>query len=140
MPVPYTARLRSRPLGLPTGRDPAAARARVTMIEYLLERSLTIPGIRFPIGLDAVVGLVPVIGEVITLVMGAYILWEARNLGVPKWTLARMGANIAFDTAIGAIPVVGDAADFVFRSNTRNLKLLRRHLDQHHPHSRVIEG
>lgn len=109
-------------------------------MEKLLERSFVIPGTNMPVGLDALVGLVPVLGEVVTAAMGAYIVWEARNLGLPKWKLARMGANVLFDTAIGAIPLIGDAADLLFRSNTKNLKILLRHLDTHHPESRVIEG
>lgn len=72
--------------------------------------------------------------------MGAYLVWEARNLGMPNWKLWRMAGNVAFDTALGAVPVVGDLFDFVFRSNTRNLRIVRRHLDRHHPASRVIEG
>lgn len=79
------------------------------------------------------------IGEVVTAAMGAYIVWEAKNLGVPKWKLARMGANVLFDTVIGAIPLIGDAADLVFRSNTRNLRILLRHIDRHHPQTRVID-
>lgn len=125
---------------LPTGTDAAAVRARVEMMERLLERSFTIPGTNYPVGLDALVGLVPVLGDIVTTAMGAYIVWEARNLGIPKWKLARMGANVLFDTAIGAIPLVGDAADFLFRSNSRNLKIIRKHLDKHHPQSRVIEA
>lgn len=125
---------------VPTGTDAGSVRARVTAMEKLLERSLVIPGINMPVGLDALVGLVPVLGEVVTAAMGAYIVWEARNLGLPKWKLARMGANVMFDTAIGAIPLIGDAADFLFRSNTKNLKILLKHLDTHHPESRVIEG
>lgn len=124
---------------LPTGTDAASVRARVVMMERLLERSFTIPGINMPVGLDALVGLVPVLGEVVTAAMGAYIVWEAKNLGVPKWKLARMGANVLFDTAIGAIPLIGDAADLVFRSNTRNLRILLKHIDRHHPETRVIE-
>ena len=125
---------------LPTGNDPASVRARVVMMERLLERSFTIPGLGMPVGLDAIVGLVPVLGEIVTTAMGAYIVWEARNLGLTKWKLARMGANVLFDTMIGAIPLIGDAADLVFRSNTKNLKILLRHIDQHHPQARVIEG
>lgn len=125
---------------VPTGTDAASVRARVVAMEKLLERSLVIPGINMPVGLDALVGLVPVLGEVVTAAMGAYLVWEARNLGLPKWKLARMGANVLFDTAIGAIPLIGDAADFLFRSNTTNLKILLKHLDTHHPESRVIEG
>lgn len=133
---------RARPmsLSLPTGKDPAAVRARVTALEQLLERSLVIPGINLPVGLDAVLGLVPVLGDVLGALIGAWIVWEARNLGLPKWKLARMGANVLFDTAIGALPVVGDAADALFRSNSRNLRILVRHLDRHHPHTRVVAG
>ena len=91
-------------------------------------------------GLDAIAGMVPVLGDVVTAAMGAYVVWEARNLGLSKWQLWRMGANVAFDTAIGAVPLVGDAFDFFFRSNSRNLKILRKHLDKHHPASGIIEG
>ena len=125
---------------LPTGTDPASVRARVVAMERLLERSFTIPGVNMPVGLDGLIGLVPVLGEIVTTAMGAYIIWEARNLGLPKWKLARMGANVLFDTAIGAIPLIGDAADLVFRSNTKNLKIILKHIDKHHPETRVIEG
>ncbi len=89
--------------------------------------------------LDAIVGLVPVVGDVVTAVMGAYIIWEARNLGMPKWKLWRMMGNLGVDTALGAIPLVGDAFDFLFRSNTRNLRIIRKHLDKHHPGTIVID-
>ena len=125
---------------LPTGTDPASVRARVVAMERLLERSFTIPGVNMPVGLDALIGLVPVLGEIVTTAMGAYIIWEARNLGLSKWKLARMGANVLFDTAIGAIPLVGDAVDLVFRSNTKNLRIILKHIDKHHPETRVIEG
>jgi len=121
-------------------RDPAAIRQRVETLEMLLERSLVIPGINMPIGLDAIVGLVPVIGDFITAAMGAYIVWEGHNLGMSRWHLLRMAANVGMDALVGAIPVVGDAADFVFRSNTRNLKIIRRHLDKHHPSTRIIDA
>ena len=90
---------------LPTGTDAASVRARVTAMEKLLERSFTIPGVNMPVGLDAIIGLVPVLGDIVTTAMGAYIVWEAKNLGLPKWKLARMGLNVLFDTAIGAIPL-----------------------------------
>ena len=124
---------------LPTGTDPASVRARVVAMERLLERSFTIPGVNMPVGLDALIGLVPVLGEIVTTAMGAYIIWEARNLGMPKWKLIRMAGNVGFDALIGAVPVVGDAADFFFKSNTRNLRIVKAHLDKHHPHTRVIE-
>jgi len=124
---------------LPTGTDAASVRARVIAMEKLLERSFIIPGVNVPVGLDALIGLVPVLGDVMAAALGAYIIWEARNLGLSRWKLARMGMNVLFDTAIGAIPVVGDAADLLFRSNTRNLKIILKHIDKHHPEARVIE-
>jgi len=124
---------------LPLGRDPAAVRQRIEAMEGLLERSFVIPGINRPVGLDSIAGLIPVVGDVVTAAMGAYIIWEARNLGLPKWQLARMAGNVAFDTAVGAVPVAGDVFDFLFRSNTRNLKIVKRHLDKHHPTTRLIE-
>lgn len=120
--------------------DPAQIRQRVEMLELLLERSLTIPGTRMAIGLDSIVGLVPGIGDVITAAMGAYIVWEGRNLGMSKWQLTRMSGNVLFDAALGAIPLAGDAFDFFFKSNSRNLKIIKRHLDKNHPATRVIEG
>lgn len=133
---------RLRPLGLdlPTGTDPLSIRRRIEAMKILLERSLVIPGTKYPIGLDSLVGLIPVVGDVIAAAMGAYIVWEARNLGLPRWKLWRMAGNIAFDTAVGAVPFVGDALDFVVRSNSRNLKIVKAHLDRHHPHTRTIEG
>ena len=125
---------------LPTGTDPHSVRRRIEAMEHLLERSFRIPGINYPVGLDSIAGLVPVVGDFVTAAMGAYIVWEARNAGLPKWKLWRMAGNVAVDTAIGAIPIAGDAFDLLFRSNTRNLKIVKRHLDKHHPATRVIDG
>jgi len=133
---------RALPLGIdiPMGRSPAEVRRRMEAMEKLLERSFVIPGINRGVGLDAALGLIPVVGDVIAAALGAYLVWEARNLGLPKWKLWRMAGNIAFDTAVGAVPIAGDLFDFAFRSNTRNLKIVKRHLDKHHPETRVIEG
>ena len=133
-------RPRAMQVELPIGTDPVSIRRRIEAMEQLLENSFTIPGINYRIGLDSIAGLIPVIGDFVTAAMGMYIVWEAKNLGLPKWKLWRMTGNVAFDTAIGAVPVVGDAFDLVFRSNTRNLKIVKRHLDKHHPASRTIEG
>ena len=124
---------RPRPMGLPVGRDAAAVRQRIEAMERMLERGFVVPGVNLPVGLDAVVGLIPVVGDVITAAMGAYIVWEASNLGLPKWKLWRMAGNVLFDSAVGAIPVAGDVFDVMFRSNSRNLKIVKRHLDKHHP-------
>lgn len=110
------------------------------MLEALLERNFVVPGLRLPVGLDAIAGLVPVLGDLLTAGIGAYIVWEGRNLDLPKWKLWRMAGNVLFDAALGALPVAGDLLDFLFRSNTRNLRIIKRHLDRHHPSTRVIEG
>jgi hypothetical protein len=125
---------------LPLGTDVASVRRRIEALELLLERSFVIPVINRPIGLDAVAGLIPVAGDILTAAMGAYLVWEARNLGLPKWKLWRMMGNIAIDSAVGAVPVAGDLFDFLYRSNSRNLKIVKRHLAKHHPASQVIEG
>jgi len=131
------ARLQAMP-GM--GNDPRAIRQRIELMEQLLENITVVPGTRFRIGLDSIIGLVPVIGDLITAAMGAWIVWEARNLGMSKWQLARMSANVGIDTALGAIPLVGDAFDLAFRSNSRNLRIIRKHLDKHHPETVTIEG
>jgi Domain of unknown function (DUF4112) len=125
---------------LPIGRDAASVRRRLEAMEMLLERAFTVPGTNYRVGLDAIVGLVPVVGDLVTTAMGAWLVWEARNLGMPKFHLLRMAGNVGVDTLVGAIPLVGDLFDFVFRSNTRNLKILKRWLDKHHPETVTIEG
>ena len=125
---------------LSLGRDAASVRRRIDAMEKLLERSFTIPGINRQVGLDFLLGLVPVVGDAATALMGSWMVWEARNLGMSKWQLARMAGNVGFDAALGLVPFVGDAADFFFRSNSRNLRLIRRHLDKHHPGTATISG
>jgi hypothetical protein len=122
------------------GRDPQSVRQRVEALELLLERSFHIPGTKIPFGLDSIIGLVPVLGDIVTATMGAYMVWEARNLGMSKWNLIRMAGNVGIDTALGAVPLVGDAFDLVFRSNSKNLRIIKKHLDKHHPGTRVIDA
>jgi len=125
---------------LPIGRDPQSVRRRLEAMEGLLERAFVVPGTNYRVGLDAVVGLVPVVGDLVTTAMGAWLVWEARNLGMSKFHLLRMGGNVAVDAIVGTVPLLGDAFDFVFRSNTRNIRILKRWMDKHHPETRVIEG
>jgi hypothetical protein len=125
---------------LPLGRDAAAVQQRIEAAEKLLERLFTVPGTRQPVGLDALLDLVPVAGDVVGALMGLYLVWEARNLGMSKWQMTRMLGNVGIDAAIGAIPVVGVVGDFFFRSNSRNLRIIRKHLDRHHPGSRIIDA
>lgn len=125
---------------LPLGTDPLSVRRRIEAMEMVLERAFVIPGTKMRVGVDALAGLVPVAGDLIAAAMGLYLVWEARNLGMSRWQLARMMGNIGFDTLIGAIPVAGDLFDFVYRSNSKNLKIIRKHLDRHHPATRTIDG
>ena len=133
----FDALTRSAGLG---GADPAAVRRRIEMMEKLLEGLFVIPGTKRTIGLDVLFDVIPVGGSVIAAVMGSWLAWEARNLGMPKHTYVRMAGNIGIDALLGAIPWVGAIPDFFFRSNTRNLKIIKRHLDKHHPGTAVIEG
>lgn len=133
---PFMAQFESMP-GM--GRDPQSIRQRIELMETVLERALVVPGTKHRIGLDAIVGLVPVVGDFITAAMGAWIVWEARNLGMSRWQVARMSANVGMDAMLGAIPFVGDLFDLAFRSNSRNLRIIRKHLDRHHPAAQVID-
>ena len=91
--------------GLPLGRDPASVRVRIEAMERLLERLFIVPGINRPVGLDTLIGVVPVAGDLVGAGLGAWMVWEARNLGLSKFTLARMAGNVGFDAVIGAVPL-----------------------------------
>ena len=122
------------------GTDPASVRQRVETMERLLERLFVIPGINRPVGLDVILDVVPVVGDVAAAALGAYIVWEAKNLGMSKWQMTRMAGNVGFDWLLGLIPFVGAIPDFFFRSNTRNLRMIKRHLDKHHAETATIEA
>lgn len=127
-------------LTLPSLRtDPASVRQRVEAMEKLLERLFVIPGINRPVGLDVILDLVPVVGDIAAAALGAYIVWEARNLGMSKWQITRLAGNVGVDWLLGLIPWVGAIPDFFFRSNTRNLRIIKRHLDKHHADTATIE-
>lgn len=132
-----TPKLRRQAPGL--GSDPASVRQRVEAMEKLLERMFIIPGINKPVGLDVILDLIPGIGTISAAALGSYIAWEARNLGMSKWQVTRMAGNIGFDLLLGAIPWIGAIPDLFFQSNTRNLRIIKRHLDKHHPHTKAIE-
>jgi len=124
---------------LPLGSDPRHVRQRIEALEHLLERALPIPGTSKRIGLDVILDFVPAVGPTVAAGLGAYLAWEARNLGMSKWQIARMGKNIGIDWLLGLIPFVGAIPDYFFRSNTRNLRIIKKHLDKHHPAARTID-
>jgi hypothetical protein len=122
------------------GTDPQSVRQRVEAMEKVLERLFVIPGLNRPVGLDVILDLVPGIGDIAGAALGSYMVWEARNLGMSKWQMSRMAGNVGVDFLLGLIPFVGAIPDFLFRSNTRNLRIIKRHLDKHHAATATIEG
>ena len=104
--------------------------ARIDALATLLDTAIVIPGTQIRFGLDALIGLVPGIGDVITTLLSLFIVSEARALAAPPLILARMIANVALDGVVGAVPLAGDVFDAAFRANRRNMALLRAHLDK----------
>jgi hypothetical protein len=102
--------------------------ARLKRLEQTLDRKFSLFGVQF--GVDGLVGLVPVVGDVVTAGMGLYLILQARKLGAQRWTVVKMLANWAIDLGLGAIPLLGDIFDIVFRSNSKNLKLLIADLER----------
>ena len=114
-----------------TDNSREASLLRLEQLAHLMDSAFVIPGLNRRIGLDSVMGLVPVIGDVAGMLLSSYIVYEARRLGVPKWLLARMALNVAFDGVVGSVPLAGDIFDAAFKANRRNVRLLRRHLERH---------
>ena len=132
-PEPFNAQ------ALSFGSDPASVRSRVEALERVMERLFTIPGTNRQAGLDVILDLVPVVGPTAAAVLGAYMAWEAKNLGLSKMQVSRMAGNVGVDWLLGLIPFVGAVPDFFFRSNSRNLRIIKKHLDKHHPETRVVD-
>lgn len=104
--------------------------AEVEALAWLLDNSIPVPGSGGRrLGIDAIIGLVPVVGDVVSGVIGLFVVWRAARLGLPRVVVARMLANTAIDVAVGAVPLLGDAFDLWFKANTRNLAIMRRHLE-----------
>jgi hypothetical protein len=106
-----------------------AARARrIRALAQLLDNSIQIPGTSWRFGFDAIVGLIPVVGDLIGGVLSGYIILEAARAEVPTLTLARMLANVGIDTLVGSVPALGDLFDAAWKANIKNVALLERHL------------
>lgn len=101
---------------------------RIRALVRLLDEAVRIPGTNYRVGLDGLIGLVPVAGDLITGGLALWIIREAARLGVPRRTLARMMWNVGIDVAAGTIPAVGDLFDVAWKANRKNLDLLERHL------------
>jgi hypothetical protein len=105
-------------------------RQRLAALAWLLDSSIPIPGTRFTVGIDALIGLFPFIGDMIGVLLSSYILSEASRLGAPKSVLMRMSFNIGIEGLVGIVPFAGDLFDAAFKANQRNVKLLNDWFDQ----------
>jgi hypothetical protein len=113
-----------------TPGGPEESVARLEALGRLMDGAFVLPGTNIRLGLDAIIGLVPVAGDVMSGLVSSYLIWEARQLGASRWLIARMMGNTLLDTTIGAIPLVGDAFDLLFRANMKNMALLRKHMEK----------
>lgn len=100
---------------------------RLRRLANLMDEAFTVPGTNYRIGLDSLIGLIPGIGDLATAAVSAYIVKEARALGLPKRKIARMLANIGLDALIGAVPLAGDAFDAFFKANRKNVAIIDKH-------------
>jgi hypothetical protein len=108
----------------------AAARRRLIALTRLMDGLFEIPLVKRKFGLDPLIGLVPVLGDLIPAAIGLYLVFEARELGASRWLQARMVGNLLLDLLVGAVPVLGDFFDLMFRAHHRNLKLLQKELGE----------
>jgi hypothetical protein len=104
--------------------------ARLDAIAKLLDVAFIVPGTNVRYGIDGLIGLIPVVGDIITTAISLWLVREARALGAPWHITARMLANVAVDGVVGLVPVAGDAFDVMFRANVRNVKMLKNWMDK----------
>jgi Domain of unknown function (DUF4112) len=114
----------------PLDKSVEASLARLEALAKLMDGAFVIPGTTIRFGLDGIIGLIPVAGDLLAGLVSSYLIWEAKQLGAPRWLIARMLANTFLDTAVGSVPVFGDAFDVLFRANMKNMALLRRYLER----------
>ena len=104
-------------------------------VSRLLDSAFVVPGTQYRIGLDPIFGLVPILGDFASLLFTAALIWQARDLSIPRVAQLRMVLHAAIDALVGVIPFVGDLFDFAWKSNQRNMAILERHAYEHHPAS-----
>jgi hypothetical protein len=104
--------------------------ARLDAVARLLDIAFILPGTNIRYGIDGIIGLIPVVGDIIATALSLWLVREARTLGAPWYVTARMLGNVAIQGVVGAVPVAGDAFDVLFRANIRNVRLLRRWMDK----------
>ncbi len=104
--------------------------ARLEALAKLLDVAFVVPGTKVRYGIDGLIGLIPVVGDIVTTAISLWIVREARSLGAPRYLVARMLGNVAIDGVVGIVPFAGDAFDVMFRANMRNMRLLKRWMDK----------
>lgn len=102
---------------------------RLDRLAWLLDNSIRVPGTKWRIGIDGLIGLIPGLGDLLGALMSSYLVVEAARAGASVSLILRMGLNIVLETVVGVVPIIGDLFDFAFKANLRNVRLLRRHLD-----------
>jgi hypothetical protein len=112
-----------------TAMPPNDSLRRVQVVATLLDEAVRVPGTNFRFGIDPIVGMIPGLGDLLGGAASAYIILEAARAGAPATVLLRMTMNVGMDTLVGAVPLVGDLFDFAWKSNTRNVRLLARHVE-----------
>ena len=106
------------------------ARERLITLTRLMDSAVDVPLLRTRVGLDALLGVVPVAGDVLSAAIGLYLIAQARELGASRWLQGKMLGNLVLDAAVGSVPLAGDVFDIYFRAHRRNLKLLQQHLGE----------
>jgi hypothetical protein len=101
-------------------------------VSQMLDSAFPVPGTSYRVGLDPILGLIPGLGDLVSPLFTIGLLWQARELGIPKVVQLRMIVNVALDTLLGLVPVVGDLFDFAWKANNKNLLLLERHAYEEH--------
>jgi hypothetical protein len=104
--------------------------ARLDALSKLLDVAFIVPGTNIRYGIDGLIGLIPVVGDIITTAISLWLVREARALGAPWHVTTRMLANVALDGVVGLVPIAGDAFDVMFRANVRNVRMLKRWMDK----------
>ena len=130
----------TRSIGLTNAERKRRARERLIALTRLMDSAVDVPLLRTKVGLDALLGVVPVAGDLLSAAIGVYLITQARELGASRWLQGKMLGNLVVDAAVGAVPLAGDVFDIYFRAHRRNLKLLQQHLGEPYVDAADIDG
>ena len=130
----------TRSIGLTNAERKRRARERLIALTRLMDSAVDVPLLRTRVGLDALLGVVPVAGDLLSAAIGVYLITQARELGASRWLQGKMLGNLVVDAAVGAVPLAGDVFDIYFRAHRRNLKLLQLHLGEPYVDAADVDG